>query len=257
LKENFLSMKESKRALILQDVKSGVINLKKVSVLLQLSYPQTKRIWRNFKMEGPKGLISKKRGKKSNRAVPDERRKEIVRVIRDNDLGCRPLFISEKLRERQNLKQGENSIKDVRRREREGELVQMDASDHKWFEDRGPKCHLHLLVDDATSKIYGGYFTKEQTTEGYFRACFPYFERKGLPLSFYHDLSPLHVCTRENKIAPASPPLGIPKNPRKTAVQLKWRLIRYLFHTGTTDCLKICKGVKLPLPYPNIPGIFS
>jgi len=64
-------------------------------------------------MEGPKGLISKKRGKKSNRAVPDERRKEIVRVIRDNDLGCRPLFISEKLRERQNLKYSSEFIRQL------------------------------------------------------------------------------------------------------------------------------------------------
>jgi hypothetical protein len=74
-----------------------------------------------------------------------------------------------------------------RRREREGELVQMDASDHEWFEDRGPRCHLHLLVDDATSKIYGGYFTEEETTEGYFQACFSYFEERGLPISFYND----------------------------------------------------------------------
>jgi len=75
----------------------------------------------------------------------------------------------------------------------------MDASDHKWFEDRGPRCHLHLLVDDATSKIYGGYFTKEETTEGYFRACFPYFERKGLPLSFYHDKRGTFKANNGNK----------------------------------------------------------
>ncbi|MBA3604058.1 MAG: DDE-type integrase/transposase/recombinase [Parachlamydiaceae bacterium] len=65
--------------------------------------------------------------------------------------------------------------------------MQIDASHHAWFEDRGPKCHLHLLIDDATSKLMGGYFAPEETTEGYYRACFPYFEKMGRPVSLYSD----------------------------------------------------------------------
>ena len=63
----------------------------------------------------------------------------------------------------------------------------MDASDHDWFEGRGPRCHLHLLIDDATSKILGGNFKLEETTEGYFQACSPYFAKRGLPINFYND----------------------------------------------------------------------
>ncbi len=202
-----MSEKEVNRALVLQQVMGGTINLKKASMLMKLSYPQTKRVWAKFKQEGARGLISKKRGRKSNRAVSNEHCQQIVKIIKDNYYDCGPLFIAEKLEEHHNIKYSSEFIRQIMikyhlwvpktskkkthqrraRRECEGELVQMDASDHDWFEGRAPKCHLHLLVDDATSKIYGGYFTKEETTEGYFKACLPYFEKEGLPISFYND----------------------------------------------------------------------
>ena len=34
-----------------------------------------------------------------------------------------------------------------------GELVQIDGSEHHWFEDRGPSCTLLVYVDDATSRL--------------------------------------------------------------------------------------------------------
>ena len=40
-----------------------------------------------------------------------------------------------------------------RRRECLGELVQIDGSEHAWFEDRGPMCTLLAFIDDATSRL--------------------------------------------------------------------------------------------------------
>jgi hypothetical protein len=40
-----------------------------------------------------------------------------------------------------------------RRRECLGELVQIDGSEHSWFENRGPTCTLLAFVDDATSQL--------------------------------------------------------------------------------------------------------
>jgi hypothetical protein len=34
-----------------------------------------------------------------------------------------------------------------------GELVQVDGSEHWWFEDRGPQCTLLVFVDDATGRL--------------------------------------------------------------------------------------------------------
>ena len=39
------------------------------------------------------------------------------------------------------------------RRECRGELVQIDGSEHRWFEDRGNRCTLLVFIDDATSSL--------------------------------------------------------------------------------------------------------
>ena len=39
------------------------------------------------------------------------------------------------------------------RRESYGELVQIDGSDHRWFESRGEPCTLLVFIDGATSKL--------------------------------------------------------------------------------------------------------
>tara|TARA_R110000737_G_scaffold340199_1_gene362816 strand:- start:611 stop:772 length:162 start_codon:yes stop_codon:yes gene_type:complete len=39
------------------------------------------------------------------------------------------------------------------RRECLGEVIQIDGSDHRWFEDRGPACTLLVSIDEATSTL--------------------------------------------------------------------------------------------------------
>ena len=39
------------------------------------------------------------------------------------------------------------------RRDCVGELIQIDGSEHWWFEDRGPQCTLLVFIDDATSRL--------------------------------------------------------------------------------------------------------
>jgi len=202
-----MSSREIDRDAIFNKVKDGKLNLVKASKLLGLSYSHTKRIWAKYKKDGRKSLISKKRGQVSNRAIPPNQCHSILEIIKKYYQNCKPLFISEKLKERHNISYSSEFIRQLmikhhlwtpnrkrqrlhqrrQRRDCEGELEQIDASDHAWFEDRGPKCHLHLLVDDATSKIMGGYFAPEETTEGYYKACLPYFEKKGRPLNLYSD----------------------------------------------------------------------
>jgi len=63
------------------------------------------------------------------------------------------------------------------RRECFGELVQIDGSQHAWFEDRGPKCTLLVYVDDATSRLVELRFVKSESTFDYFISTRRYLER--------------------------------------------------------------------------------
>jgi hypothetical protein len=54
------------------------------------------------------------------------------------------------------------------RRESYGELIQIDGSDHRWFEERGAACSLLVFIDDATGKLMQLRFVPSETTSSYF-----------------------------------------------------------------------------------------
>jgi hypothetical protein len=56
------------------------------------------------------------------------------------------------------------------RRECVGELVQVDGSEHWWFEDRGRQCTLLVFVDDATGRLMHLQFVESELTFAYFDA---------------------------------------------------------------------------------------
>jgi hypothetical protein len=48
--------------------------------------------------------------------------------------------------------------------------LQIDGSDHRWFEDRGAACTLLVLIDDATSGLMQLRFVPSESTDSYFEA---------------------------------------------------------------------------------------
>ena len=48
-----------------------------------------------------------------------------------------------------------------------GQMLQFDGSHHKWFENRGIKCCLMNMVDDATG-ITLSFLSEEETTKDAF-----------------------------------------------------------------------------------------
>ena len=86
--------------------------------------------------------------------------------------------IREELKQKQNLSSSQKELRQIQanlvaledahsRRPKcayFGELQQMDASPHLWFGNIVTS--LHIAVDDATGRITGGYFDKEETLNG-------------------------------------------------------------------------------------------
>jgi hypothetical protein len=68
-----------------------------------------------------------------------------------------------------------------------GELIQIDGSDHDWFEDRGDRCVLLVFIDDATGRFMDLRFCLSETTFNYFLCAQSYFKRYGKPVAFYSD----------------------------------------------------------------------
>ena len=175
---------------------------------LGLSKRQIIRLVKAFKTGGEQALISRKRGKKGNRAYTSEEKSEIKKIVekRYSDFG--PTFAAQKLEQldaikinKETLRQWmiewglwKNKPKRIERHQQSrdrrssfGELVQIDGSHHDWFEGRREACCLLVFIDDATSRLVGLRFEEQETAEGYFKLCRSYIEFHGRPLALYSD----------------------------------------------------------------------
>ena len=73
------------------------------------------------------------------------------------------------------------------RREALGELIQIDRSEHRWFEGRGDPCTLLVFIDDATGRLTQLWFVSSESTASYFEALQGYLVTHGCPVAFYSD----------------------------------------------------------------------
>jgi len=175
MEDILMSKREAERYRIMKAVMEKEIDLKKASELMEVCYRQSLRIKADFKEKGLPGLISKKRGEKSNRAISEELEAEIIRIIRNHYTGnYGPTLISEKLEDKHTIVVSKEKVRKLlikheipyptrkrknrahqrrRRKDCRGELEQTDASIHHWFGEELPRCALHLSVDDAIGSL--------------------------------------------------------------------------------------------------------
>ena len=203
-----MSKKELKKGEIIAKTVSGKMTQKKASQELRMSLRQVKRLCKRFNEEGLGGLAHRNRGKSSNRKMDPSTRAQVLELIKSKYPDFGPQLIKEQLEERDHLSVSrewvrktmiEEGLRKVKkrtktqyyqrrtRRSQEGELIQVDGSPEYWFEDRGQKCCLLNMVDDATGKLMELRFVESECLEGYFQSMKCYIERHGRPLAIYSD----------------------------------------------------------------------
>jgi transposase len=203
-----LSMKETERITILNNLIGKRIKQKHASSQLGISIRQVQRLVKRYKREGIAGLTHKSRGRVSNRALLPEKQERIISLIKTQYSDFGPTFASEKLAERDDILVSKETVRKLmmkeqlrkarqhknviihtyrERRSCTGELIQLDGSAHPWFEDRADPCTLIAYIDDATSRIMDGEFADYEGTFTLFSATGHYLKTYGKPLSFYVD----------------------------------------------------------------------
>lgn len=203
-----MSKEEFSRVAVLQDLQAGRLGVGEVAALLGVTRRQVFRLQKAFLAEGPAALASRKRGQPGNRRVPDGIRKQAISIIRERYADFGPTLAAEKLAECHGLPFSRETLrlwmvaeglwqdrkarlKAVHqprpRRDCVGELVQIDGSEHWWFEGRGPQCTLLVFVDDAASRLMALRFVETESAFAYFAATQGYLERHGKPVAFYSD----------------------------------------------------------------------
>lgn len=203
-----MSMKETERIAIMDNLIAKRIKQKHAGKQLGISIRQVQRMIKRYKREGVAGLIHKSRGRVGNRAMSQEKKGQIVLLIRKHYPDFGPTLAAEKLEERHGISVSEEKVRLLMikeglwkakqrkqivihtyrdRRPCVGELIQLDGSPHKWFEDRGEPCTLVAFIDDATSRIMDGEFVDYEGTFTLFAATEHYLKTHGKPLSLYVD----------------------------------------------------------------------
>ena len=203
-----MSRAEIDRMSVLRDLAEDRIGVSEAATLMRLGRRQVFRLATAFRQFGPRALVSGRRGKPSNRSCPAALRTEVIGLIRERYADFGPTLAAEKLYELDGICLGRETIrqwmmaaglwKDRRqrmkpvhqpryRRDCVGELIQIDGSEHWWFETRGPQCTLLVYIDDATSRLMHLQFVQTESTFDYFKATRAYLERHGKPVAFYSD----------------------------------------------------------------------
>jgi len=221
--DNLLTMsnRELTRLEVMQRLKDKRLRQTEAARILGISTRQVKRLWRAYRQKGAKGLVSARRGKPSNNRLDGGVAQQALDLIKERYEDFGPTLAHEKLTEVHKLPLSRESVRRImieegmwrpkrakkpsthQMRERRaclGELVQIDGSDHDWFEGRGPKCTLLVYIDDATGQLLELWFVPDETFFGYCEASRHYFERYGKPVAFYSDKHGIFRVNQEQTV---------------------------------------------------------
>ena len=222
-----MSNQEITRLEAMQRIKDKRMTQKEAGQMLGISTRQVKRLYQAYRKKGAKGLISARRGKPSNNRLDAGIVQQALDLIKEKYADFGPTLAHEKLAEVHQIQVSRESVRRVmieegmwkpkrakkppvhQMRERRacfGELVQIDGSDHAWFEERGPKCTLLVFIDDATGQLVELWFVPDETFFGYCEAVRHHIEGYGKPVAYYSDK---HGIFRVNQPRPLGTTSGL------------------------------------------------
>jgi len=202
---------------VIQNVIEHRLTWPQAAQQLDLSVRQIGHLCARVRKEGNRGILHRLRGKPSNYQLKPgllDRALKILKHPRYQGFG--PTFANEKLLRdhalvlstpvlrhgmiREGLWKARRPASVHRawreRRSCVGELVQLDGSDHDWFEGRGPRCVLILYIDDATSRLLYAEFVDVEDTLTLMATTRAYLERHGRPVAFYVDKDSIYKVNR-------------------------------------------------------------
>jgi hypothetical protein len=238
-----MSAKERDRLKVMAALAEGRLKQVDAARLIKLTVRQVRRLEERYARQGDAGLVHQSRGRPSNRRTATATREEVLARVRADYADFGPTLASEKLAQRDRLSVSRETLRqwmvkeglwEVRqrgqhvhlwrpRRSCAGELVQMDTSEHDWFEGRGEiEPVLITVIDDATGKTVSRFYPGD-TTLANLDVIGRYVRRYGRALNTYADRKSLFKARRpptraealaglepESQVARALRELGMP-----------------------------------------------
>ena len=169
-----LNQKEQARLQILNSLLSEHMTVDQAATLMGVSTRHTWRLLAAYRKDGAAALAHGNRGRRPSNTTSDTLIARVVHLARTRYQGANHTHLSELLREREGMDVGRTTLRRIlvgagvdspRRRRppqhrvrrqrmpREGMLIQIDGSYHRWLGADGQQFTLLLAVDDATGMV--------------------------------------------------------------------------------------------------------
>jgi hypothetical protein len=220
MEQLIMSNREIDRLKVIQNTLDGKLTWPEAAEILSLSVRQIGRLCAKVREDGNRGIIHGLKGRPSNHLLPQWYKDAALTLVKQHYPDFGPTFAAEKLFEEHNMRISVNTLRKGMlgeglyvvkphkpkhrkwrmRRTCVGMLVQLDGSEHDWFEGRGPKCALLIFIDDATSRILYGRFITVEDTANLMACAKAYLKLHGRPVAFYVDKDSIYKVNRQANI---------------------------------------------------------
>ncbi len=184
--------------------------------LLGMSERTFRRWTRRYEEEGEAGVMDRRLGRRSGRAVPEAEAAEVERLFRERYAGFTVKHFHEHLRRSHGFAWGYTWTKTFlqsrglvakaprrgahrRKRPRRpmvGMMLHQDGSRHAWLAGLAP-LDLVITLDDATSTLYSAFLVTEEGTASSFASLAETIAAHGLPCALYTDRGSHYFHTPE------------------------------------------------------------
>ncbi|MBU1834938.1 MAG: ISNCY family transposase [Alphaproteobacteria bacterium] len=209
---------ELNRIEVLAQVDDGRLSVQNGANMLDVTKRQMFRLLKRYRTDGAPAIRHRARGKSPNNKIHKAKRDYALALVNENYKDFGPTLAAEMLAEHHSFKVSRETLRKWMqedglwlsrkqrrrfhqprlRRECMGELIQIDGSDHRWFEDRAGPCTLLVFIDDATSTLMELRFVKSESTFSYFEALEGYLIEHGRPVAFYSDKHTVFRVAKED-----------------------------------------------------------
>jgi transposase len=201
---------------VLSSCESGRLSQLEAAALLGCSERSFRRYRDRFVDDGEDGLLDRRLGKLSTKAIAAAEREAMLTLYRErhrgwtakhfHDHGVRHhgfswgyTWTKTQLHTAGLLDKAPKRGAHRRKRERkpcEGMMLHQDGSRHVWIESL-PAMDLIVTMDDATNVIYSAFLIEEEGTMSSFRGLMDVMSAHGIPSSFYTDRGSHYFHTPE------------------------------------------------------------
>ena len=200
-----LTPKEQARLQVLNSLLTEQNTSDQAAELLGASPRPARRMLTVYRDRGAASIAHGHRGRRPVNATPEAVIADVPHLAQTRYVGANRAHVKELLRER------------------EGILIQLDGSHHRWLGDGRPPFALLLAVDDATAgEVVNARFWDQEDSHHYLLLMRGLLRRYGIPLGLYTDRHP--VFKHRAEYQPAGAPTQFGRAMGELGIQLIFAL---------------------------------